>query len=123
VQYFVSLETLDANALLVIFAVGTILILISAPYTIFEICLGYTFSYPLALLFAVLPKLLGETLCFLFSRHVVRDCCANILAPIDKFRLLQRASLLYPWQISNIIRSNAFMPLFLINFGSGLLHF
>ncbi len=122
VDYFASLQTLDVHTVLVIGATGALLIAMSAPYTIFEMCLGYTFPYPLALLFAVLPKLLGETFCFLLSRHVLRDCCARVLAPIEKFRLLQRASLLYPWQISHIIRSNALMPLFLINFGSGLLH-
>jgi hypothetical protein len=27
----------------------------------------------------------------------------------------------YPWQVSNILRANAILPLFLINFGSGLI--
>ncbi|KRX10183.1 hypothetical protein PPERSA_02922 [Pseudocohnilembus persalinus] len=121
IQYFSSMNTLNFYTISVVLGIGIALVLISAPYLLFEMCLGYTFNYFLALAFSVFAKFLGETVCFVITKYLLKEYFLNIFQKNEFFKVLDKAVEQHPWKIQHIMRSNALMPLFIINFGSGLL--
>jgi uncharacterized membrane protein YdjX (TVP38/TMEM64 family) len=101
--------------------IGVILVLISAPFLIFEMCLGYTFSFSVGLSFAIISKFIGEIICYILSKYLFSDLIRKFFENNQTYFLLQKTSQIYPWQLSNIIRANVLLPIFVINYGSGLL--
>jgi len=70
----------------------------------------------------VLAKTIGEIICFALSRYALKKCCVNILKRNEYFRILTKAVQHAPFKVSFFLRFSILMPLFVINFGSGLIN-
>ena len=121
IEYFDSFRMLSFNEVLLIILIGTVMILVNAPFLIFEMCLGYTFQYQVALSLAIVTKFIAEILCFYLSKYLIRKFLEEHFSSNETFQILLYTSKKYPWELSNLIRANAILPSFIINFGSGLL--
>lgn len=85
VQYFHQLASFNGYTVLVTLAIGSALIIISAPYLLFELCLGYTFNYFIAISFSVLAKFIGESVCYGITKYLLKDYFLQIFERNEYF--------------------------------------
>lgn len=88
---------------------------------IFEMSLGFTFPVPQALFFAIAAKLLGEIVCYVISKFLLKSVFLKFLRMNDHFRVIEAAVKKFPWTVSHLLRASILVPLFVINFGSGII--
>ncbi|KAL4480091.1 hypothetical protein ABPG74_020607 [Tetrahymena malaccensis] len=121
IDMFTNIKQLNFEISFYLIIYGALLIFLSFPYLIFEMSLGFTFSFPIAVFFAVFAKVIGEIVCFSLSRYVFKDLCLQFLRMNEYFIVLERAVKKYPWLVSNLLRGSILVPLFVVNFGSGII--
>ena len=102
--------------------IGFGLIILNFPFLVYELSVGYTFSYGLALTLAMVAKTIAEIFSYCISKYIFKNCCLQILSQNQYFKFIEKAVVKYPWQIANLLRANVLIPLFVVNFGSGIIN-
>lgn len=124
VGVFTSMQArgIDEEIACYLLGYGALLVFLSFPYVIFEMSLGFTFPVPQAIFFAIAAKLLGEVCCYVLSRYLLKSFFLKYLRMNGHFRVIEGAVKKFPWTVSHLLRASILVPLFVINFGSGIIN-